>query len=80
MVRNRSVLMSYTNFLSSISKNDKFRVIQEKYDKYFFGSYQIILLFRNSLNLEILNDRGIIEIFILYGKRQNSTLVRYKLI
>ena len=60
--------MKYDEFISNISRNEKFKIIQNSYDENFFGNFQIVLLFINELKLEIINDRGVIEIFILYEK------------
>lgn len=56
--------MGYEEFLLSVSQHDKFEIVEEKYEEAFFGNFQTNLLFVGELDLEIINDRGILDIFI----------------
>ena len=59
--------MNYNDLLSNISSNDNIKVIHSNYNEDCFGSFQIAFLFRNKIDLEIINDRGIIEINIIHS-------------
>lgn len=70
--------MDYYKILNDISTDNRFSVYQSYYDDKYFGNYFIRVGFDEKLDLEITQDRGIIEIVILYTKLFFQTRIPLK--
>lgn len=58
--------MEYKELLNILSENKDFSICESKYSYQHFGNFSIELLYKNKIKIHILNDRGIIEIFLTH--------------
>lgn len=60
--------MKYEDLIKTIGADERFCIVHQRYDEAFFGDYQIDLLFCNSIRIELFNDRGDVEVNLLYPR------------
>lgn len=58
--------MQYEELLSNLSKNENFRIYDNNYSPQHFGNFNIEFYYKSKIRLRILNDRNIIEVFLIY--------------
>ena len=67
--------MEYAELLINISKDKRFQILQSRYDESHFGDFQISLTYCNRVCIEIVNDRGVIDVYIIYKKVIEGTQI-----
>lgn len=58
--------MEYEELLNILSENKNFSICESRYSPQHFGNFNIDFLYKSKIKMQILNDRGIIEIFLIY--------------
>lgn len=58
--------MNYEELLNKLFENKDFSICEKSYNPQHFGNFNIDFLYKNRIKMQILNDRGIIEIFLIY--------------
>ena len=70
--------MTYEDLLEALSDNKNLSVCKNNYLPQFFGDFVIEMLYKKRLKVQILNDKGIIEISIKFSKLFSITEVPLK--
>ena len=63
--------MTYEDLLEALSDNKNLSVCKNNYLPQFFGDFVIEMLYKKRLKVQILNDKGIIEISIKFSNVQD---------
>lgn len=70
--------MTYEDLLEALSDNKNLSICKNNYLPQFFGDFVIEMLYKKRLKVQILNDKGIIEISIKFSKLFSVTEVPLK--
>ncbi len=58
--------MIYSELLSAIKENDDLMIKRNMYSDNFFGNFLIEFFYKKKIRIRIVNDRGKIELFVIF--------------
>lgn len=59
--------MQYEELISNICKQENLRINHSGYDEEFFGNFYIDITYSDRLDIQVVRDRGVVEIDILFS-------------
>lgn len=67
--------MQYNDLLYELTVNSDFKICNNTYSLEHFGSFNIDFLYKRKISMQFLNDRDIIEIFLIHKSLLSSRAV-----